>query len=410
MARKGNSSRLVILAALALVLSALFFGQEPDSRLRLSLGDPKFRDQKVEVASGQIVSMEAGKPVPFETMIADLRPVPFVLIGELHSVQSTHEFQQRIVRALFEQDGRLAVGLEMVAAARQDALTRWGLGLLTEEAFLRESRWYTAWGFHFGYYRPVFAFAKDHRIPLYALDTPRVVEAQFRMRDGKILPPESKTAAPKLDPSEEDERLFLRKSLESSEMTPAIKAAVLDTMFEDLYRAQAAREADMALRAVRAREQEGRKVVVLVGSGHVMYGLGLSRRVGELSGLAAKSVVSVSIPKDRSSVTVARTLADYIVGIPAEDRPAYPDIELSFKTVPDPSKLVIAAKPTRGAARGLDLEENDLVLSVDGRTFSDAEDLLVYLAGIPWEGEARFRLLRNGIERTVLMKIEIHRH
>jgi uncharacterized iron-regulated protein len=410
MAGMDTSSKLALLAVLALALSALSFGQEPDARLRLSLGDPRFRDQRVEVVAGQIVSMEAGKPVPFETMIEDMRPVPFVLVGELHAVFSAHELQGRIVRALFEQDGRLAVGLEMVAAARQDALTRWGLGLLTEEAFLRESRWYSTWGFHFGYYRPIFAFAKDHRIPLYALDTPRVVEAQFRMRDGKILPPESRAIAPKIDPSEEDERLFWRTTLESSEMTPTIKAAVLERMFEELYRAQMARDADQAVRAVRARQQEGRQVVVLVGCGHVMYSLGLGRRIGELSGLAAKSVVPVTIPRGRSSISVSRALADYIVGIPAEDRPAYPEIELSFKTVPDPSKLVIAAKPTRGAARGLDLEENDLVLSVNGRTFSDAEDLLVYLAGIPWEGEARFRILRNGIERTVLMKIDIHRH
>jgi len=354
--------------------------------------------------------MESGKPVPFETMIADLRPVPFVLVGELHGVLGTHEVQDRVVRALFEQDGRLAVGLEMLAAARQEALTRWGLGLRSEEEFLRESRWYTSWGFHFGYYRPVFAFAKEHRIPLYALDTPRVVEAQFRMSEGKVLPPEKAAAAPKIDPSEEDERLFWRTTLESSEMTPTIKAAVLERMFEEIYRAQASRDADQAARAVRARQQEGRQVVILVGCGHAMYGLGLGRRIGELSGLAAKSVVPVNIPRGRSSISVSRALADYIVGIPAEDRPAYPDIELSFKTVPDPSKLVIAAKPTRGAARGLDLEENDLVLSVDGRTFSDAEDLLVYLAGVPWGGEARFRLLRNGVERTVLMKIEIRRH
>jgi len=29
---------------------------------------------------------------------------------------------------------------------------------------------------------------------------------------------------------------------------------------------------------------------------------------------------------------------------------------------------------------------------------------LIYLAGIPWGGEARFRLLRHGVERTVILK------
>ena len=241
-------------------------------------------------------------------------------------------------------------------------------------------------------------------MPLRALDSPRVVDAQFRMRDGKVLPGEGKPAVPKLDPAEEEERLLLRKSLESSDMPAAIKGAVLETMFEDLYRAQAAREADMAALAIQVQKREGRKVVVLIGTGHLMFGLGFHRLVREASGLPAKSVVAVGIPEGRPSITVSRTLADYIVGIPAEKRPAYPEIGLAFKPVPDPSKLVIANKPTQGAARGFDFEENDLVLSVDGRTFSDVDELLIYLAGIPWGGEARFRLLRHGVERTVILK------
>ncbi|MFO7733109.1 MAG: ChaN family lipoprotein [Candidatus Aminicenantes bacterium] len=400
-------TKLAFVAALALSFTIPPLGQEPDARLRLPLGDPRFKDRTIEVAPGQIVSMETGSPIPFETMIREMRPAPFVLVGELHGALPAHELQERVVRALFEQDGRLAVGLEMVAAARQDTLTRWGRGLMTEEQFLRESRWYSAWGFHFAYYRPVLVFAKDHRIPLYALDTPQEVVGQFQMQGGQVLPGRSRPAAASLSPgpAEEEERLFLRTGLESSEMPGSIKSAVLDTMFEDLYRAQAFRETDMAARAVRAREHESRQVVVLVGSGHVMYGLGLSRRLRDMSGLPAKSVVTITVPQGLSSITVSRALADYIVGVPAEARPAYPEIELPLKTVPDPSKLVIARKPARGAALGLDLEENDLVLSVDGRAFADAEELLIYLAGIPRGGEARFRILRNGVERTVLLRI-----
>ena len=120
-------------------------------------------------------------------MIRELKPVPFILVGESHDSLPAHDLQARIIRALYEQDARLAVGLEMVAAARQEILTRWSLGELTDEEFLRTSKWYSAWGFHFGYYRPILAFAKENRIPLYALDTPQEVVGQFRMRDGEIL-------------------------------------------------------------------------------------------------------------------------------------------------------------------------------------------------------------------------------
>jgi uncharacterized iron-regulated protein len=399
--------RAKILCALVvnLVLSAPVSGQEVDPRLRLELGDPRFKHQTVDVAPGQIISMESGRPISFEAMIREMQPVPFTHVGEAHDSLPTHELQARIVRALWEQDHRLAIGLEMVPAGRQETLTQWSLGLLTEEEFLREAGWYTTWGFHFGLYRPILAFAKEHEIPLYALDTPREVVAQFRMQDGKVLPEEVKTVAPEPDPAEEESRFLLRKGLESMDMQAALKSAVLERMFEDLYRARVDRETDMASRVVRAQQVQGRKVVVLIGSGHLMFGLGVDRLVRNMSGQSSRSVVPVSVPKGEASVTVTRSLADYIVGVAAEGRPAYPAIGLSFKAAPDASRLMVASKPLDGAARGQDFEAGDIVLAVDGLVFSDVDALLIHLAKIPWGGEIRFRLLRAGVEKTVVLKL-----
>ena len=145
-------------------------------------------------------------------------------------------------------------------------------------------------------------------------------------------------------------------------------------MFEDLYRAAAVRDKDMGTRSAAIQKKDARKVVVLVGAGHLMFGLGLNRQVREKSGLTGQNASSPSAsPRGCPPSPVSRTLADYIIGIPAEERPAYPEIGLTFKSPPDPTKLVIAARPTKGAARGFDFEENDLILSVDDRTFPDVE-------------------------------------
>ncbi|MHB8055070.1 MAG: ChaN family lipoprotein, partial [Candidatus Aminicenantales bacterium] len=229
--------------SLGLVLSAPLLGRETDPRLRLALGDPRFKGQTIDVASGQIISMESGRPIPFDSLIREMGPVPFVLVGEAHDSRPMHKLQARIIRALFEQNPGLAIGLEMVPATRQEILTQWSRGLLTDEEFLRKDNWYSAWGFNFAYYQPIFAFAKDNQILLRALDSPQEVVAQFRVRDGEVVREEAKPVVPKSDPAEEGDRIFLRKSLESSDMSAAIKGAVLETMFEDLFRAQAARDA-----------------------------------------------------------------------------------------------------------------------------------------------------------------------
>ncbi len=399
--RRGKISAAVLL----LVSLGPLFGQELDPRWIFAFGDPRFKEQTVEITPGRIVSMATGQEIPFDDMIRELAPVPFVLIGESHEALPTHELQARIVRALHAQDVRLAVGLEMVAAARQEVLSRWSRGELTDDEFLRGSKWYSAWSFHFGYYRSILDFARDNRLPLHALDTPQEVAGRFQVQDGVVLSGNPPPAASAFDPVETDDRLFLKKSLASSDMPAAIKAAVLESMLEDLFRAQAARDKEMAARTIAAHREDGRTVVVLVGAGHLMFGLGLHRQVREQSRLAVKSIVPVIIPKGSSTATVSRTLADYIVGIEAEDRPAYPEIGLTFKTPPDPTKIVIASPPDKGAARGVDFQENDLIVSVDDRTFPDSESLLIYLAGIPRGGTARFRIRRRGVEMNMVMNI-----
>ena len=115
--------------------------------------------------------------------------------------------------------------------------------------------------------------------------------------------------------------------------------------------------------------------------------------------------MALEIPKGKS-VTVSRTLADYIVGLEETERPAYPSVGLSFKKFPGLENLVIDGKPIDGVARGRDFEKGDVVLAVDGRPFLDIEELRIHLAGISWGGEAAFKLLRSGVEKNVTLKFE----
>jgi uncharacterized iron-regulated protein len=398
-------SFLVLAPILGLFLCASLPAQETNP-YRLPIGDARFKDKTVEIAPGQIVSMETGKPVPFEQMIREMKPVPFVHIGESHNSMPMHELQARIIRALYDQDHRLAVGLEMYPVTQQEALSKWSLGILTEDEFIREGRWYTTWNLNFNFYRSILAFVKANEIPLYALNAPREIISKVRMKGWDALTDAEKAVVPKPDLTQEEHRLLLRTIFSAEGMPAAMKGAGMDMMFEGLFRGQSAWDSVMGSNAVRVHKLDGRKVVVLVGSGHLLYNLGLNRRAAEMSKLPHKSVVTVDVPKGKASVTVSRTLADYIVGIPEEDRPAYPSIGLGFKWVKDLPNLVIESKPIDGAARGRDFEKGDVVLSVDGQRFEDANELRTYLARFAWDTEVTFRLLRAGVEKTVVLKIQ----
>jgi uncharacterized iron-regulated protein len=294
----------------------------------------------------------------------------------------------------------------MLPAKTQPVLDKWSRGLLENQDFLREVEWYIHWNMNFGYYEKIFEFAREYHIPLFALNAPREVITKVRMSGWESLRDQEKELVPQPDLSSEDHRTLIRTIFESSEIPHQMKGEGLEKMFDGLYRAQAAWDEVMAANAVRGAETAKGKMIVLAGSGHLLYNLGINRRVYERNRLPFKTVVAVSLAAGQKTISISRSLADYIWGIPEQERPAYPAVGLAFKKADGLQNLFIERKPFDGAARGADFEKGDVVLAVDGKPWDDINDLRIYLSGFKWEEEAKFRLLRNGEIKEVVLKFQ----
>jgi len=399
---------IALFAVLTLCASAIAPAQDAagDKSLTLKIGDPRFKDKTLDVAPNELVSVEAGKPLPFAKMIQEMKTSRIVYVGETHNSLPIHDLQARIVEALYEQDRSLCIGLEMFPVTAQDVLTKWSLGFMTEEEFVREAQWYVNWNFNFGFYRRAFLFAKENRIPLVALNAPREIITKIRMQGWDALADDEKAVVPKPDLTHPEHRQLIRAIFEGMDIPHQMRGAGLDMMFEGLYRSQSAWDHVMAANAVKGVNREQRKMVVLVGSGHLIYNLGLNMRAFQASKMPFKTVISVFVPKGKPSATVARSLGDYLFGIFEEDRPVYPSVGLSFKKFKGLPNLVVDAKPMDGVARGQDFEKGDIILGVDGRPFEDTNELRAYLARFKWDDEMKFRILRNGVEKEVPLKFK----
>ncbi len=381
--------------------------EKPDPTLLLKIGDPRLKDKTMDVGLGAILSGETGRAVAFDRMIQEMRPCRLVYVGETHNSLPMHEIQYQVIRALHAQDRHLAIGLEMLPVTVQEALNRWSAGELTKDEFLRAVGWYVNWNFNFGFYEKILDFAKEHRLPVYALNVPREIITKIRMRGWDALTDEEKSFIPKTpDLTNKDHRTLIRKIFESADIPHQMKGAGLDMMFEGLYRGQSAWDEVMSDNAVRGAGSEGRRVVVCAGSGHLLYDLGLNRRAFEKSGLAGKTVISVTVPAGSKSVRVSRTYGDYVFAIAEEAKPAFPTIGLAFKKVENLTNLVVESKPTEGAASRADFEKGDVVLSVDGKSYDDINELRMELAKLRCGGEVKFKVLRAGQAREVSLKCE----
>jgi len=398
--------KITVISIFLLTFSILYGQEEEDKILLLKIGDKKLKDKTMDVSAGKIYSARVGSQILFQEMIKEIKESEFVYVGETHNSLPMHDIQSKIIQALYGQDRNLSIGLEMFPVSFQEALNKWSMAILSQEEFIQESRWYVNWNFNFGFYEKIFELAKNNKIPLYGLNAPRAIISKIRMKGWDKLSEDEKKVVPNPDVSHEEHRILIRTIFEATEIPHQMKGGGLDMVFDGLYRAQSAWDEVMALNAVRSREREGRKMVVLAGSGHLIYNLGINRRAYEKSRLPFKTVICVVIPEGKKSIKVARSLADYVWGIPEEKIPAFPSVGLRFKKFDRLDNLVIESKPIDGVSKNANFEKGDVILSVDGMSFSDINELRIYLAGFKWDDEVKFCILREAQQLEVLLKFQ----
>ena len=401
-------NRIMIFLAISLILSAfMIFGDQEEEILRLQIGDEALREKTMAVYSGKIYAANSGISVSFDEMILGMANSRLVYVGETHNSLPMHQIQAKIIERLYEQDRDLTVGLEMYPVTQQEALNKWSLGILSEEEFIREGQWYVNWNFHFGFYQDIFRVVKNNAIPLYALNVPRDIISKVRMRGWEALSDEEKGMVPKPDLTQKDHRTLIRTIFEGADMPHQMKGKGLEKVFEGLYRAQTAWDETMAHHALAALYKEEGKIVVLAGSGHLLYNLGISLRAYNKSEMPFKTVVCVVIPKGKKSVEVSCSLADYVWGLPEEGKPVYPSVGLRFKKFEGLENLVIERDPIDGVTKGADFKKGDVLLSVDGKKYADINELRTYLARFTWGDQVTLQLLRDAQQIKVLLNFQM---
>ena len=397
-------NKIFAVVCVMLVFSFAASEEKEEKALLLKIGDPQLKEEILEISSDHLYSARKGEAVSFEDMIKDLEKNRFIYIGESHDSLPIHKIQAKIIQALYDKKRDLSIGLEMLPASLQPVLDKWINGKLTAEEFIREAEWYVNWNFHFGFYEEIFLFARDNKIPLYALNAPRKSITKIRMKGWEALSDEEKKLIPEPDVSHEEHRLLIRTIFENTDLPHQMKGEGLELVFKGLYRAQSAWDGVMAHNAIRASEQDNRILVVLAGTGHLLYNLGINRKVNEANDEPFRTIVCLDVDKEKSSIRVARSLADFIWGLPEEDYPAYPSVGLSFKKFDGLDNLVIDREPMGGAAKKADFKKGDVVLAVDGRRFDSINEVRRHLSRFTWNDEVEFHLLRSGKEVRVMMK------
>jgi uncharacterized iron-regulated protein len=222
------------------------------------------------------VDVYRGEPVSYEDVLHDLRSAEVIYLGERHRVERHHELQRQIVADLAELGVPLALALEQMEVPQQPVLDRYVQGKIDFDGLARETNWEQRWH-NFQQYRPILEAARQAGAPIRALNARReTIRAVFRRGGIAKLPEEQRRELPEnmqlKDPSYEKLLGILL----------GVHLAATPERMRPMIEAQIARDehmAEMLTKLLKSREGKGRTVVVLIGAGHVNYGLGVVARV-----------------------------------------------------------------------------------------------------------------------------------
>lgn len=377
----------------------------------LAIGDAARKVREAPVALDAITDTATGESLTPAQVAARLAGVRVVFIGESHTDIEFHRAQWRLIDELRRAGREVLVGLEMYPYTEQAALDRWIDGGMTEADFVRESRWYRNWGYHWQYYRDIFTLARDHRIRMFGVNTPREVVTAVRKKGLKNLTPEEAAHIPaEIDTSNAD-HLQLFKSYFSGSDSATHGSSMTDAQWDAMFSAQCTWDATMGYNAVKALEKHGGKdaiMVVLIGSGHVAYGLGAQRQAAKWFDGRMASVIPIPVMdrKRKPAAGVRASYADFVWGLPPETDPIFPSLGVSTIDAPGGAgaQVIDVEKNGPGAAGGV--RTGDLIVRLDGATIADKTTLSAAMADKRWGDAAAVVVKRAGQDVSLTVRLQ----
>ena len=395
-------------AALLLALAALPLRAE-DAALDLPLGDPARREQTLSPILDVVTDARTASAVTPAEVARKLSKASLVFVGESHTSSEFHRVQLQVLRELHRAGRKVLVGLEMFPVAEQPALDRWNAGELSEEEFVEKSRWYRNWGYHWNYYRDIFLFCRDAKIPLHGVNVPRELVSDVRKKGFDGLTAEQKALLPpRIDVENADHKRLFKAFFEESDSMHS--ASMPEAMWDGMFRAQCTWDAAMAWNAVAALKKvndPNAVMVVLIGAGHVAYGLGAERQAALWFTGTSASIIPIPVldGKDRPA-KVRASYADFVWGVAQETDPAYPVLGFSTRDPKDGSDgwpVIDVAKGSVAEAAGFKV--GDVLLTMDGASLKEKGTLNRLMSDKRWSDTASFEVKRGEEKVTLLARL-----
>jgi hypothetical protein len=245
---------------------------------------------------------------------------------------------------------------------------------------------------------------------MFAINTPREVVTAVRKKGFENLTEEEAAHIPSAVATVTDEQRQMYNAF--FEVDDTLHRAMDKDALEGMYRAQTTWDATMGWNALQALENKGGPgaiMAVLIGSGHVTFGLGSERQIAPHYDGKISSIIPLPVVDDDGEPIrqVRASYANFLWGLPPEKETAYPSLEVSFmgSLGDDPMQVIQVSDGSVGERSGIAV--GDVLMSIDGEVVESSVQLRKIVSGYRWGDVARAEIRRDG--QIVPLEIEFRR-
>ena len=373
--------------SLLVILSAVSVYSHAES----ILGDVVTVDQPTETAASPLPVEDS--PVldlnAFSTMeqiIPALAEKRVVFIGEQHTRYDHHLTQLEIIRRLHALHPQLAIGMEMFQQPFQRYLDEYVAGSIDEQAMLRATEYYRRWRMDYRLYAPILRYAREHRLPVIALNVPTELTHKVAHVGLGGLNDEDRQQLPAdIAPADAAYRQRLKEVYDHH---PNDKGH----SFEHFLEAQLLWDEGMADRAATyVDEHPDHHLIVIAGNQHLAWGSAIPQR------LQRRTAVTVASILNSWDGPVGPGLADFLL-LP-EERPLPPAGKLGALLDDDKDQVTISTCFKGSACKEAGMKAGERITTIDNNAINSITDLRLAL----WNKQPGDTINMETVRKRLLM-------
>ena len=378
----------------------------------LPLGPSAYKYIIDKIEKDQIMDTSSGKTVTLADIVAQTPDTEVYVIGEAHDNYQCHTFQRDFIETLYKKYPKIVVGFEFFWRQDNDVLEQWRKGEISEEELIKKTEWYKRGAQNYGYTRLIMEIIQKYHIKTIGLNVPREILHTVSRKGFDQLTPEEKKLFPTINIPNPEHEYFIKSIFGTF-------GVQVPFWFQNIYAAQKCWDVIMAesMRQILAqKEYKGYKGVIIAGSNHVAYSLGIPFRYKKANPKTKiTTVVPILIPEEKKeddseeeeahpmmkimgkslnpAAVFSRGIADYVF---SADKPLDSHFPVIGFTVEDKEgKFMVTRVSKDSIAEKNGVCKSDQITTIDNLEITSMEQLRLLVSQKNWDDTVSLGVIKS---------------